>query len=191
MKRIGVLGLQGAVREHLDKLHEIEEVDPFVLRYKEDLKQADAIIIPGGESTAMGRLLREFDLLEPLKERIAGGLPVWGTCAGMILLAKYITNDDRRHLEVMDIKVRRNAYGTQVDSFTASAVIETVSPKEIPLVFIRAPFIEGVGEKVETLLKLGGNIVACREGNMLVTSFHPELTKDLSFHRYFAGFGTV
>lgn len=188
MKRIGVLGLQGAVREHLDKLQEIEGVAPFVLRYKEELEQTDALIIPGGESTAMGRLLREFDLLEPLKERIAGGMPVWGTCAGMILLAKRITNDARRHLEAMDIQVRRNAYGTQLDSFTAFARIGAVSPEEIPLVFIRAPFIEEVGEKVKILLKLDGNIVACREKNMLVTSFHPELTGDLSFHRYFAGF---
>lgn len=188
MKRIGVLGLQGAVREHLDKLQEIEGVAPFVLRYKEELGQTDALIIPGGESTAMGRLLREFDLLEPLKERIADGMPVWGTCAGMILLAKQITNDARRHLEVMDIQVRRNAYGTQLDSFTAFARIGAVSPEEIPLVFIRAPFIEEVGEEVKILLKLDGNIVACREKNMLVTSFHPELTEDLSFHRYFAGF---
>lgn len=185
MKKVGVLALQGGVEEHLKKLSQIDNVSPVLVKYLDDLKDLDGLIIPGGESTALGLLLREFGLREPLKERILDGMPVWGTCAGMILLAKEISDDDTRHLEVMDIKVRRNAYGTQLDSFTTDAFIEEVDSEPIPLVFIRAPFVESVGENVDVLLKLDSNIVACKEKNMLATSFHPELTEDIRFHKYF------
>lgn len=185
MKKVGVLALQGGVEEHLKKLSHVNNVEPVLVKYLSELDEIDGLIIPGGESTALGLLLREFELMEPLKERIIKGMPVWGTCAGMILLAKEISDDDTRHLEVMDIKVRRNAYGTQLDSFTTKALIPEVDTEPIQLVFIRAPFVEGVGDKVDVLLKVGGNIVACREKNMLATSFHPELTDDIRFHKYF------
>lgn len=186
MKRIGVLSLQGAVREHLDKLNQIDNVDAFSVKYRNDIENIDGLVIPGGESTAMGRLLADFNLTQPLKARIESGMPVWGTCAGMILLAKKITNDHRRHLEVMDIEVMRNGYGRQLDSFITNVSVPQVSDSEIPLVFIRAPYVVDVASQVKVLLKVDDHIVACREGNMLATSFHPELTDDLSFHRYFA-----
>ena len=187
MKTIGVLGLQGAVQEHLDMLNQIDNISACSVKYKKDLEQIDGLIIPGGESTAIGRLLADFDLTAPLKTRIINGMPVWGTCAGLIILAKKITNDDRRHLEVMDIEVMRNGYGRQLDSFTAYVDLPPFSEEEIPLVFIRAPYVVDVAPQVEVLLRLDGHIVACRQGNMLATSFHPELTEDLSFHKYFAG----
>lgn len=186
MKKIGVLGLQGAISEHLDKLSKIPNVEPCSVKYKEDINTIDGLIIPGGESTAIGRLLSDFNLTEPLKTRVNAGMPVWGTCAGMIILAKTITNDRRRHLGVMDINVMRNGYGTQLNSFTTEVSLAKVSSDKIPLVFIRAPYVVEVAPNVEVLLRVDENIVACRQDNMLATSFHPELTEDLSFHRYFA-----
>jgi pyridoxal 5''-phosphate synthase, glutaminase subunit Pdx2 len=187
MKKIGVLGLQGAVQEHIDKLSKIDNVEPWYVKYKADIEAIDGLIIPGGESTAIGRLLSDFNLTEPLRNRINSGMPVWGTCAGMIILAKEIANDTRRHLEVMDINVVRNGYGRQLDSFTTEVSVPSVSPDKIPLVFIRAPYVVDVAPQVEVLLRVEDNIVACRQDNMLATSFHPELTDDLGFHRYFAG----
>lgn len=186
MKTIGVLGLQGAVSEHAAMLDRLTDVSPRIVKYQEDLDSIDALIIPGGESTAIGRLLREFALTEPLRERITAGMPVWGTCAGMILLAKKIRDEEVRHLAVMDIEVRRNAYGRQLDSFTTHVALPEISTDQIPLVFIRAPYVVDTAPEVEVLLEVDGNIVACRQDNMLATSFHPELTDDLSFHRYFA-----
>lgn len=185
MIKIGVLAIQGAVAEHLEKLQQIEGVQAQEIKYIEELDDLDGLIIPGGESTAIGRLLKDFNLLEPLKQKIEAGLPIWGTCAGMIALAKTIVNDERVHLGMMDIQVSRNGYGRQLGSFTTTAKIPEVSDQEIPLVFIRAPYITKVSEKVEILLKIHDKIVACRQGNMLVTSFHPELSLDLSFHQYF------
>lgn len=187
MKKVGVLGLQGAIAEHIDKLNQIENVQPSVVKYKNEIEAVDALIIPGGESTAIGRLLVDFDLTETLKSRIQNGMPVWGTCAGMIILAKKICNDTRCHLEVMDIEVMRNGYGRQLDSFSTTVKLPKVSPNEIPLVFIRAPYVVNVAPQVEVLLRVNENIVACRQDNMLATSFHPELTADLSFHKYFVG----
>ena len=185
VKKVGVLNLQGAVSEHLDKLSKIEDVIPSAVKYKEEIEQIDGLIIPGGESTAIGKLLIDFDLIDILKDRISNGMPVWGTCAGMILLAKDIINDGRRHLSVMDIAVQRNGYGRQLDSFTTNAVIPAVSDSSIPLVFIRAPYVVHAAPQVEVLLIIDGTIVACRQQNMLATSFHPELTDDISFHMYF------
>ncbi len=187
MKKVGVLGLQGAVAEHIEKLNKIKNIKPSIVKYKEEIEAVDALIIPGGESTAIGRLLADFDLTAVLKARIQAGMPVWGTCAGMIVLAKEISNDTRRHLEVMDIDVKRNGYGRQLDSFTTNVKLPELSPCEIPLVFIRAPYVVEVAPQVEVLLRVNGNIVACRQDNMLATSFHPELTDDLSFHKYFVG----
>lgn len=183
--RIGILALQGAFIEHkhaLDKLG----IESFEIRQKKDIEAPfDALIIPGGESTVIGKLLHKLDLSEPIKEMIKNGMPVWGTCAGLILLADNIAGEEP-HLGLMNITVRRNAYGKQIDSFSQDVLIEKVSPNPIPLVFIRAPWIESVGDNVEVLFELNGHIVAARQDNMLATSFHPELTADLSFHRYFA-----
>lgn len=182
--RIGVLALQGAFIEHIHSLERLG-VDAFEIRQKKDIeKPFDGLIIPGGESTVMGKLLREFQLYEPIKEMIKNGLPVWGTCAGLILLAKNIVGE-KPHLGVMDITVKRNAYGKQIDSFSTQAMIPAVSDTAVPLVFIRAPWIENVGDNVEILCEINGRIVAARENKMLVTSFHPEVTDNTSFAEYF------
>lgn len=143
------------------------------------------VVNAGGESTTMGKLLDVTGLKEPLKEKIKSGIPTWGTCAGMILLAKEIENDTRRHLSLMDIKVRRNAFGTQIDSFKTKKVIKEVSQNPLELVFIRAPFITEVKDNVKVLCEVNDNIVAVRQDNMIATSFHPELTDDLTFLKYF------
>lgn len=185
-KKIGVLAVQGAVSEHIDKLKEIEGVTACVVKYAFELDDLDGLIIPGGESTAIGRILRDFSLIEPIQRRYQEGMAVWGTCAGMILLAKELADDDVKHLCLMDICVRRNAYGRQLDSFITEEQIPQVSQSPIPLVFIRAPYVEAVlSSEVEVLLTVNGHIVACRQGMLLATSFHPELTDDGAFHKYF------
>ena len=185
MIKVGVLAIQGAVAEHLELLNQIPDVCAQEVKYLDELNEVDGLIIPGGESTAIGRLLRDFNLLQPLKERILNGMPVWGTCAGMILLAKSLENDPTVHLGVMDITVERNAYGRQLGSFTTEVEIEKVSSNKIPLIFIRAPYVTHVKSDVDILLEVNDHIVACQQKQMLATSFHPELTKDTSFHRYF------
>jgi 5'-phosphate synthase pdxT subunit len=188
LKTIGVLALQGSYREHMDSLQMLQDIMPIEVKSQKDIERIDSLIIPGGESTTIGKLLRDFNLSESLCDRIHKGMPVWGTCAGMILLAKKIIDEDCVHLGVMDIEVRRNAYGSQLDSFTCSTTLEKVSKEPMELVFIRAPWIESIGSSVETLAVHDGKIVAARQNNMLATSFHPELTDDLTFHRYFAEF---
>jgi pyridoxal 5'-phosphate synthase pdxT subunit len=185
MVTVGVLGIQGAVGEHLEKLERISKVNAIVVKTKEELDLVEGLIIPGGESTAIGKLLQDFSLMEPLREKIQSGFPVWGTCAGMILLAKKISNDSKTHLNVMNIEVKRNAYGSQLNSFKTLKLVKEVSENSIPLVFIRAPYVENIWGQVEVLCEIEGNIVACKENNILATSFHPELTEDLSFHKYF------
>ena len=185
MIKVGVLAIQGAVAEHLELLNQIPDVCAQEVKYLDELNEIDGLIIPGGESTAIGRLLRDFNLLQPLKERILNGMPVWGTCAGMILLAKSLENDPTVHLGVMDITVERNAYGRQLGSFATEVEIEKISSNKIPLVFIRAPYVTQVKSDVDILLEVNDHIVACQQKQMLATSFHPELTKDTSFHRYF------
>ena len=185
MIKVGVLAIQGAVAEHLELLNQIPDVCAQEVKYLDELNEVDGLIIPGGESTAIGRLLRDFNLLQPLKERILNGMPVWGTCAGMILLAKSLENDLTVHLGVMDITVERNAYGRQLESFTTEVEIEKISSNKIPLIFIRAPYVTQVKSDVDILLEVNDHIVACQQKQMLATSFHPELTKDTSFHRYF------
>lgn len=185
MKKIGVLALQGSVVEHINKLQKIKNVKPIEVRSEKDLASVDGIILPGGESTTIGKLLNEYNLNEGLKSRIKRGMPVWGTCAGMILLAKEIVDQDP-YLAVMDIKVRRNAYGRQIDSFNKSLIIPEISKNTLDLIFIRAPWIEEIKENVTSLLNLDDAIVAARQENMLVTSFHPELTDNLDVHQYFA-----
>ncbi len=181
--KIAVLALQGAFIEHERALASLG-VSCTEIRRRADLTDAlDGVILPGGESTVQGKLLREEGLLAPLKEAIEGGLPVFGTCAGMILLAKNLTNDPNRYLGTMDISVRRNAYGRQLGSFRAETEVKGVG--NFPAVFIRAPYVEEVGS-AEPLAMVGGKIVAARQGHMLATAFHPELTDDLRLHAYFS-----
>lgn len=180
---IGVLALQGAFREHIEMLKEIG-VTARELRNNEDLHGISGVIIPGGESTAIGKLLRDLHMFEPLKEMILKGIPVYGTCAGMIILAKNLVNDDRVHIATMDIEVKRNAYGRQSGSFKTLAKIKGIEGM-VDMVFVRAPYIEKVGKNVEILAMVDGDIVAARQENLLVTSFHPELTKDTKLHQYF------
>lgn len=183
--KIGVLAVQGAVSEHIEKLNEIDNVEGIIVKYAHELDQLDGLIIPGGESTAIGRILRDFSLIEPIKKRYYDGMAIWGTCAGMILLAKQISDDDTVHLELMDICVKRNAYGRQLDSFITTKLINEVSDKPIPLVFIRAPYVEKVYGDAQVLLRVDDKIVAVKQDKLLATSFHPELTEDTSFHKYF------
>ena len=186
--RIGVLALQGAFIEH-EKILEKIGVETFEIRKKSDLSNAvsdksiDGLIIPGGESTTIGKLLHDLDLFDDIRELISDGLPTFGTCAGLILLAKKIENDDRVHLGLMDIKVKRNAYGRQLGSFFTENEFKHVG--KVPMTFIRAPYITEVGENVEILSEVDGNIVAAKENNILVTSYHPELNDDLRVHKFF------
>lgn len=179
-----MLALQGAFIEHEKMLSQLG-VSCVEIRQLRDLDRSfDGLIIPGGESTVQGKLLRELDLFEPIRERIVSGLPVFGTCAGLLLLAKKIENDDRVHLATMDISAVRNAYGRQLGSFFTEDCFKGID-KKVPMTFIRAPYIESVSGQTEILSVVNGNIVAAREGNQLVTSFHPELNEDLSIHKYF------
>ena len=182
--KVGVLSLQGGVIEHLNQIRALGHIGVEVKKEK-DLNDIDAIILPGGESTTIGKLLKVTGLIEPLKEKIKNGLPTWGTCAGMILLANEIEDEELNHLQLMDIKVRRNAFGTQIDSFKTKKVIDEVSNEEIELVFIRAPYITEVKENVKVLCEVDKKIVAAKQNNIIVTSFHPELTNDLRFLKYF------
>ncbi len=180
---IGVLALQGAFIEHMDMLRRLG-VASVALRQKSDLDRAfDGIILPGGESTAIAKLLHDLGMFLPLQERFRQGLPVFGTCAGMILLARQIENEPAAHLGTMDICVTRNAYGRQLGSFASYG--DFADKKNIQMPFIRAPFIKQADENVEILAVVEGNRVAARQGNKLVTAFHPELTEDTSIHEYF------
>jgi 5'-phosphate synthase pdxT subunit len=182
---IGVLALQGAFAEHVAAVERLGARAREV-RLPADLEGLDGLIIPGGESTTIGKLLETFGLLEPLRERVDAGLPVYGTCAGAILLAKDIGGLDQPLLATMDLRVERNAFGRQLQSFETDLAIRQLGERPFPAVFIRAPAIREVGSEVETLATLrDGTIVAARQGPLLVTCFHPELTSDDRFHRYF------
>ncbi|WP_029107402.1 pyridoxal 5'-phosphate synthase glutaminase subunit PdxT [Mycobacterium sp. URHD0025] len=186
--RVGVLALQGDTREHLAALREAG-AEAGTVRRRSELDAVDALVIPGGESTAMSHLLREFELLEPLRARIADGLPCYGSCAGMILLATEIKDagvEGRAAvpLKGIDMTVRRNAFGRQVDSFEEDVDFEGLDTP-VHAVFIRAPWVERVGADVTVLARAAGHIVAVREGSMLATSFHPEMTGDRRIHKLF------
>lgn len=181
--QIGVLALQGAFIEHEQILSQLG-VHSFEIRQKRDLDNPfDGLIIPGGESTVQGKLLRELDLFDDIKKRICGGLPVFGTCAGLLLLAKHIENDTAVHLGTMDITAVRNAYGRQLGSFYTEQEFKGIG--KIPMTFIRAPYISSVGADTEILAEADGKIVAARQGSQLVTAFHPELNDSLAVHEYF------
>lgn len=183
MIRIGVLALQGAVREHMRSL-EACGVEAVAIKRKEELNEVDGLILPGGESTAMRRLIDKYDFMETLKDFARVGKPMFGTCAGLILLAKELEGDSEPHIGVMDIKVERNSFGRQVDSFEADLAIKDVADS-FPAVFIRAPHIVEAGENVEILSKHNDRIVAAREGQFLGCSFHPELTDNHRLTAYF------
>lgn len=179
---VAVLALQGAFLEH-EKMLEKLGADWFEIRQPRDLDRPfDGLILPGGESTTMGKLLRDLNLYEPLRAKIQGGLPVYGTCAGLILLAETV-DGGVPCFATMDIAVKRNAYGRQLGSFYTEAEFQGLG--KVPMTFIRAPYIAAAGPKARVLAEVDGRIVAARQGNQLVTAFHPELSDDLSVHQYF------
>ena len=183
MVKIGVLALQGAVREHVKSVKACGAV-AVVIKHKEELKDVDGLILPGGESTTMRRLIDKYDFMDSLKEFARQGKPMFGTCAGLILLAKNIVGYEAPHIGVMDITVERNSFGRQRESFEADLAINGVAA-DFPAVFIRAPHIVEAGEDVEILAKHNDRIVAAREGQFLGCSFHPELTDDSRLTEYF------
>jgi pyridoxal 5'-phosphate synthase pdxT subunit len=183
MIKIGVLALQGAVREHIRSL-EACGVEAVAVKRKEELQDLDGLILPGGESTAMRRLIDKYDFMDALKEFAHSGKPMFGTCAGLILLAKQLIGYNEPHIGVMDIQVERNSFGRQVDSFEADLAIKDVA-ETFPAVFIRAPHIVEAGEDVEILCKHNDRIVAARDRQFLGCSFHPELTDDHRITAYF------
>lgn len=185
MTRIGVLALQGAFVEHCRTLRALG-VEATEIRLPEQLNGIKALVIPGGESTTIGKLMVAYKLHDPLSSLIRGGLPVLGTCAGLIVLAKEILDYDQPSIGAIDITANRNAFGSQVDSFETDLTVPTLSEAPFRAVFIRAPAITRVGPDVEVLATLpGGPIVAARQGAVVVSAFHPELTNDRRFHQYF------
>jgi len=203
--RIGVLALQGAFIEHIEVLSSLERLshrqvnveDPFrgrlslkvkalPVRLPKDLDGLDGLIIPGGESTTISRLMLDFQLMQPVRDLAQAGFPILGTCAGMILLAKEVSDFGLETLGLMDIRVKRNAFGRQVDSFETKLEMPALGGQPFHAIFIRAPIIEKADSKVEIMAKLSNGVaVAARQGNLVATAFHPELTQDLRFHRYF------
>lgn len=184
-KKVGVLALQGDFAEHARSLEAVG-AEPAQVRLPHDMANIDALIIPGGESTTIARLIEVFGLAREIKGRVEDGMPTWGTCAGMIVLAKSLIEDRPQPLGLMDIRVQRNAYGRQVDSFEADIPVPALGDGPFQAVFIRAPAIEEIGPEVRPLALLNGRqVVAAQEGRVMVTAFHPELTTDTRFHAYF------
>jgi 5'-phosphate synthase pdxT subunit len=183
---VGVLALQGDVREHLAAL-ETGGAEAVPVKRADELQRLDGIVIPGGESTTIGKLLDIFGLLEPLRAALAGGMPAFGSCAGMILLASQILDgrEDQQLIGGLDITVRRNAFGRQVDSFEAEVAVDGISGGPVHAVFIRAPVVERTGENVRVLAEVEGRSVAVRDGRHLATAFHPELSGDARMHAMF------
>lgn len=189
--RVGVLALQGDFREHIDALSHCQ-VQAIEVRRVSELESIDALVIPGGESTTIVSLAKTFEVFEPIKERIAAGMPVYGSCAGMIMLANQIVaaKEGQETFGGIDITVRRNAFGRQIASFESDVIAPAISNSPIRAVFIRAPWVEKVGKDVEVLATYTGtdgvsHAVAVRQGHLLATAFHPEITDDYSVHRYF------
>jgi 5'-phosphate synthase pdxT subunit len=185
---VGVLAVQGDVQEHLDALRRVgAEARP--VRTAKEIENSEGLVIPGGESTTIGKLMARYGLLDPTRDLIASGRPAFGTCAGMIVMAKRVeaAAEDQPSLTVMDIGARRNAFGRQIDSFEADIAFEGIDGGLVRAVFIRAPTITHVGDGVEVLATHEGRIVAARQSNMLAIAFHPELTADSRVHEYFLG----
>jgi len=185
MTKIGILSLQGAFAEHAASLQKLG-VETLAIRLPQDLEDVDGLIIPGGESTTISQLAINYDLMKILKKLAQNGFPMFGTCAGLILLARNISDSKIETIGAMDIKVKRNAFGRQIDSFEALLPIPVLGKIPFPAIFIRAPIIEETNSTVEILARLpNGAPVAARQGNLLVSAFHPELSSDLRFHAYF------
>lgn len=182
--KIGILAMQGAFREHAAAFNKCG-CDTVEIRKPAELEGIDALVIPGGESTTIGKLICDYGLIEPIREKARSGLPVFGTCAGAILLAKELVEGEQSLLGLMDIRVHRNAYGRQVDSFEVEVEIPVLGGEPFPAVFIRAPRIEDARRGVEVLARYRDGIILARQGNLLAATFHPELTDDLRLHRYF------
>lgn len=183
MIKIGVLALQGAVAEHIRSI-ELAGAQGIAIKRTEQLQEIQGIIIPGGESTTIGKLMRTYGFMDALREFSAAGKPIFGTCAGLIVIAKEITCQPEAHLQLMDMTVARNAFGRQRESFETDLPVKGID-ENVRAVFIRAPLIEKVGEGVEVLATHQGQIVAAQQGHLLATSFHPELTDDFRMHAYF------
>ena len=184
MKRVGVLALQGDVVEHLHALRRAG-VEPVEVKNERDLASVEALIVPGGESTTVIRLLERFGLVAPIKARVRDGMPFWGTCMGMIVAANEVADLAQDTLGVLDITVRRNAFGRQIASAEVDLDVPVLGAPAFPAIFIRAPWVERAGAAVEVLASLDGHGVFVRQGNVIGTSFHPELTGDDRLHRYF------
>ncbi len=183
--RIGVLAVQGAFAEHIAVLRKLK-AEALPVRLPLELISLDGLIIPGGESTVISRLIRDYDLSDQIKKLAASGLPILGTCAGLIILAKELSDSKMQTLGLMDVVVRRNAFGRQRESFEAELSIPALGEKPFPGVFIRAPIIEQANGNVAVLTRLNdGTIVAARQEKLIATAFHPELTDDLRLHKYF------
>jgi 5'-phosphate synthase pdxT subunit len=180
---VGVLAYQGDVREHLEALAAVGAA-PVVVRDLADLEAVDGLVVPGGESTVIGKLATRYGLAEPLRERISAGLPVLGTCAGMIFLAREVEGPPQDLLRVLDVRVRRNAFGRQVASFEAEVDVKGVDGGPVAGAFIRPPGVADAGPEVEVLGELEGKVVAVRQGNLLATAFHPELSGEVRLHRW-------
>jgi 5'-phosphate synthase pdxT subunit len=184
--KVAVLALQGDVSEHAQALADLG-ADAVEVRTPDQLAGADALVLPGGESTTMSKLLESSGLFDAVADRLRDGMPVFGTCAGMILLASEVLDGrpDQRSFAAIDLSVRRNAFGRQVDSFEANLEVDSLAGGSFPAVFIRAPYVERVGDGVEVLARVDGHPVLCRQGPVLVSAFHPELSGDLRLHELF------
>ncbi|RKD68074.1 pyridoxal phosphate synthase yaaE subunit [Sinobaca qinghaiensis] len=184
MVKIGVLALQGAVREHVKSL-EAPNTEVVIIKRVEQLDDLDGLVFPGGESTTMRRLVNKYGFFQPLRDFAEAGKPIFGTCAGLILMAEKIEgSDEEGHLQLMDMKVERNAFGRQRESFETTLVIDQVAD-DVEAVFIRAPLISEAGEAVDILAEYEGEIVAAKQNHLLACSFHPELTDDARLHQFF------
>ncbi len=185
MARIGILALQGAFLEHAQAFRRAG-AEAVEVRLPRELEGLDGLVIPGGESTTISLLLDSYDLRRPILEMAGRGVPLWGTCAGMIMLSKDVRDERVKSLELMELRVIRNAFGRQIDSFEADLPVPALGDQPFRAVFIRAPIVESVGEGVEVLAQLpDGRIAAARQGKLLATAFHPELTEDARFHQLF------
>jgi 5'-phosphate synthase pdxT subunit len=181
---VGVLALQGAFKEH-EQILEKCALEAVQIRKPEEVEQIDGLIIPGGESTTIGKLIEDYNLSKPIREKAAQGMPIFGTCAGMIMLAKDVEGSEQSRLGLMDIVVRRNGFGRQVDSFETDLSIDALGKAPYPGIFIRAPYVLSVKPNVGILAEFDEKIVFVRQGNFLGAAFHPELTDDLRIHLYF------
>ena len=183
-KQIGVLALQGDFYEHISILEKLDN-KASLIKKPEELQSLDGLIIPGGESTTICKLIRNYGFEEKIKQSVSKGMGLWGTCAGMITIAKKLKDDYPKPIGIMDITVERNFYGRQIDSFEEKVVIKGIDDKKFNAIFIRAPIIREVGKNVEVLSILNNEIIAARQDKIFVTSFHPELTEDSRVHKYF------